>query len=58
MILFISPDNPALGEIIGRHLQSHLVTRKDPDEVLSQLTADMRKYYNTILEFDSEQSIG
>ena len=38
--LLVSPDDPALGKIVGGHFQSHLISGKDPDIVHAELSAD------------------
>ena len=39
--LLRAPGDTATGQIIGRHLNSHLVAGKDADEVHTQLAGDM-----------------
>ena len=40
-LLFVSPDDPSLGQVIGGHLQCDLVAGKNTDKVLAKLAAEM-----------------
>ena len=42
----------ALGEIVGRNLDSHLVAGGDPDEVFPHLAGNMRQHLVAVLEAD------
>ena len=57
-ILFISPDNSSLGQIIGRHLDRHLVSRKDPDKVHAELARDVGEHLVTIEYLRPKHSAG
>ena len=56
--LFVSPDDSALCQVIGGHLQGYFIPRQDSDEILSELAADMSENNCSILKFDAEKRIG
>ena len=56
--LFVSPDDSALCQVIGGHLKGNFIARKDPDEILSQLSADMSKDDCSVFQFYAEKCIG
>ena len=53
--LLISPDDPALGQVVGGELDGHLIPRKDTDKVHPQLTADMCQHLVPILQLHLQQ---
>ena len=56
--LFVSPDDSALCQVIGGHLKGNFIARKDPDEILSQLSADMSKNNCSVFQFYAEKCVG
>ena len=48
----------ALGEIIGRKLDSHAVARHDADEVLSHPTGNVSHHFGAGLKLDTEPRVG
>ena len=58
VFLFVSPDDSALCQVIGGHLQGHFIPRQDSDEILSELAADMSENNCSVLKFDAEKRIG
>ena len=58
VFLFVSPDDSALCQVIGGHLQGYFIPRQDSDEILSELAADMSENNCSILKFDAEKRIG
>ena len=55
--LLISPDDPALGQVISGHLQGDLVSGKNTNKVLTKLTADVGENDRAILKLYLEHSI-
>ena len=49
-LLFISPDNPSLGQIIRGHLNRYFVTRQNPDKVHAELSADVGENLMSVLQ--------
>ena len=58
VFLFVSPDDSALCQVIGGHLQGHFIPRQDSDEILSELAADMSKNDCPVFQFYTEKRIG
>jgi hypothetical protein len=50
--------DPGLAQIIGRHLDGHLVSAQDADVVLSHLSRDMRSYDVSVFQLDAEHGVG
>ena len=55
--LLISPDDPALGQVISGHLQCDLVAGKNTDKVLAELAADVCKDDSSVFEFHLEHCV-
>ena len=60
-LLLTTPGNPATGQIIRRHLYSHLVAGQNPDEIHSELSGNMRQnsvsISNVLLEYGVGQRL-
>ena len=56
-MLLASPGDPALGQIIGRHLNGYLVTGQDLDIVHSELAGNMCQNGVSIANVNIEHSI-
>ncbi|CAH1658376.1 hypothetical protein CHELA1G11_12916 [Hyphomicrobiales bacterium] len=56
--LFETIGDPALGQIIGRHLNENAIARQDADAVLAHLAGGMRHDLMVVLEFDAKHRIG
>ena len=50
--------NPRLAQIIGCHLDGHLVSTQYPDVMLSHLSRDMCGHHVSVLQLDAEHGIG
>ena len=57
-VLLISPDDSALGQVIGGHLQCDLVSGKNADEVLTKLPADVCQDNGAVLKLYAEHGVG
>ena len=57
IFLFISPNNSPFRQIVWGELQSHFIPRKDTDEVLAKLAADMCKNFMTVFQFNLEHRV-
>ena len=53
-----TPGNAASGEVVRRHLNSHLVTGQDADEVHTQLAGDMSQDDVAVTNIHTEGGIG
>ncbi len=60
--LLTSPGDPAVGQIIGRHLNSYLVTGQDFDKIHTELAGNVSQNDMSVADIDIEhcirQSIG
>ena len=56
--LLTSPGDPAVGQIIGRHLNSYLVTGQDFDEIHTELAGNVCQNDVSVADIDIEHSIG
>ena len=56
--LLVAIGDPALGEVVGRHLDDDLVARQDPDVVHPDLSRDGAHDDLAVLELDVEHGIG
>src|SRR4051794_14767439 len=54
---FVSVDDPASGEVVGRQLHHHAVLGKDPDVVLTHLAADVGQDLVTVAQLDPEHCV-
>jgi len=57
-LLLTTPGNPATGQIIRGHLNCHLVTGQNPDEIHSELSGNMRQNRVSISNVDLECGVG
>ena len=57
MSLLASPGDPALGQIIGRHLNSYLITGQDLDEVHAELAGNVCQNGVTVANVNSKHCI-
>ena len=55
--LLISPDDPADGQIVRRHLNFYLITGQDFDKIHSQLAGNMRQNRVSIADIDLEHRV-
>ena len=55
--LFTSPCDSTPGEIIGRHLNGHLVAGQDLDKVHPELTGNVRQNNMSIADINAEHGI-
>ena len=53
-----APSDPASGEVVGRHLNGHLVAGQDADEVHPQLAGNMCQDDVSISDIHMERGIG
>ena len=58
IFLFVSESDPAFGEVVGRHLNSHFVAGKNLDVVHSHLARDVGGDFMTVFKFYTEHSVG
>ena len=56
-MLLASPGDPASGQIIGRHLNSYLVTGQDLDKVHSELAGNVCQNGVTVANVNSKHCI-
>ena len=56
--LFVSPDDPSLGKVIGRKLQGHPVAGQDPDIVHPEFSGNGRKDLVAVLQLYAEHRVG
>ena len=56
-MLFTSPGDPAAGQIIGRHLDCHLVARQDSDKIHPEFSGNMRQNRMTISNVHTESGV-
>jgi hypothetical protein len=56
--LFVPIDNPAPGEIVRRQLYGNLVSRKDPNEILSHFSGNVSQDDMFAFQFDPEHRVG
>ena len=47
----VPEDDPAFGQVVGRHLHLNFVSGGDPDEVLAHFAADMSQNFVSVLKF-------
>ena len=57
LVLFGTPGNAALLQVVWRHLHSNLISRKNSDEVHSQLSGDVSQNYVAIWQLNFELSV-
>ena len=50
--------NPRLAQIIGCHLDGHLVSSQDPDVVFPHLPRNVRGYHVPVFQLDTEHGVG
>ena len=55
--LLTSPGDPTLGQIIGRHLNSYLITGQDLNEVHAELAGNVCQNGVSVADVDFEHSI-
>ena len=58
MSLLASPGDPALGQIIGRHLNSYLVTGQDFNEIHTELAGNVCQNDVSVADVHIEHSVG
>ena len=51
-------NDPAFGQVIGRQLDTDLVTRHDSDEMLAHSSSNMSHHLGSGLQLDSKPRIG
>ena len=56
-VLLTSPGDPTLCQIVGRHLNSYLITGQDLDEVHAELAGNVRQNGVSVANVDFEHSI-
>ena len=56
-VLLTSPSDPAVGQIIGRHLNGYLVTGQDFDEIHPKLTGNVCQNVVAVANVQLEQCI-
>ena len=58
VILFVAVDDSAPAQIIRRKFDRDLVSRKDPNEILSHFSRDVGQDHVFAFQFDTEHGIG
>jgi hypothetical protein len=54
----VAERDPALGQVVGRHFQRHVVAGDDADVVLAHLAAGVADHLVTVLQRDAKARIG
>ena len=57
-MLLASPGDPASGQIIGRHLNSYLVTGQDLNKIHTELAGNGGQNFVAITDVHAEHSVG
>lgn len=56
--LFVPEGDAALGKVIGRHFDIHLVARQNADAVLAHLARGVGQDFVAIVQLDAEHGVG